>query len=199
MALAFAERALDDDPAPYAPAEIEEDENASTVELGARPPAVVDDGLYWDINTHPADPEGWGSTGLLGPQFNSKLECKWKKLSPTQTERMQSGKNYVFIQGMTGGFYKHELVDHKTFEGNMTVYLMKHKGSGHVVLVRSMPRGSFVGQVFLSLDHSNTLYMKVHNAIQPETILFIHKIYKCMSMTRKTLNFLVWKSIGCTL
>lgn len=199
MALACADRAIDVAPAPHAPSDGDEDDNASTVELGARRPVVVDDGLYWDINTHPADPEGWGSMGLLGPQFNSKLECKWKKLSPTQTERMQSGKNYVFIQGPTGGFYKHEHVDHKTFEGNMTVHLMQHKGSGHVVLVRSMPRGTIVGQVFLSLDRNNTLYMKVHNAIQPESILFIHKIYKCMSMTRKQLTFLVWKSIGSTL
>ena len=178
-------------------ASLSDGESASTVVLGDDPPVPVDDGLFWDINICPSDPIGWTSFGLLGPMFNSKNECKWRRLSVTQTVRMQQKVGYVFIQGLSGGFFKHDVEDQVQFEGNVTVYRLVHKGTGHSILIRSMPKGSFVGSVFLTLEHNDTLYIKVHSNINPEKILFLHKLYHCKSMTRRDLTYMVWKYISC--
>ncbi|CAL1150708.1 unnamed protein product [Cladocopium goreaui] len=172
-------------------ASLSDGESASTVVLGDDPPVPVDDGLFWDINICPSDPIGWTSFGLLGPMFNSKNECKWRRLSVTQTVRMQQKVGYVFIQGLSGGFFKHDVEDQVQFEGNVTVYRLVHKGTGHSILIRSMPKGSFVGSVFLTLEHNDTLYIKVHSNINPEKILFLHKLYHCKSMTRRDLTYMV--------
>jgi hypothetical protein len=179
-------------------ASLSDGESASTVALGHHPPVPVDDGLFWDINVCPSDPRGWTSLGLLGPMFTSKNECKWRKLSATQTVRMQQKVGYVFIQGLNGGFFKHDVEDQFQFEGNVTVYRLVHKGSGHTILIRSMPKGSFVGSVFLTLEHNGTLYIKVHSNINPEKILFLHKLYHCKFMTRRDLTYMVWKYMSCT-
>ena len=183
---------------PIVPSDASEDESASTLALGDEPPRPLDDGLFWDINKHPSDPRGWTSLGLLGPMFTARNECKWRKLSITQTVRMQKKVGYVFLQGMTGGFFKHVVEDQVQFDGDVTVYRLVHKGSGHTILIRSMPKGSFVGSVFLTLEHNGTLYIKVHSLINPEKILFLHKIYHCNFMTRRDLTYMVWKYLGCS-
>ena len=169
-------------------------ETASTVALGKPRPLVVDDGLFWDINTRPALKEGWNSMGGMGSMFNACLERNWKKLSPTQIERMQGQKGYIFLSGPSGGFFKHVLQDTTTI-GQTTLYKMAYKD--HMVLVRLMPRGNLVGSVHMSLTAEDTLYIRVHSAVSPEVIYMIHKVYGCTGMTQKTLNFMVWKYIGC--
>ena len=96
-------------------------ENASTIGLGSPLARVVDDGLFWDINTKPALPEGWNSMGGLGSMFTFTYECKLKKLSPTQTERMQAQKGYIYLQGPSGGFFKHVIKD-TLIIGQTTIY-----------------------------------------------------------------------------
>lgn len=155
---------------------------------------MVDDGLYWDINTRPALKEGWNSMGGMGSMFNSRLECNWKKLSPTQIVRMQGQKGYIFLPGPSGGFFKHVLQDTTTI-GQSTIYKMMYKD--HLVLVRSMPRGNLVGSVHMTLTAANTLYIRVHSAVSPEVIYMVHKVYGCTHMMQKTLIFMVWKYIGC--
>ena len=169
-------------------------ENASTIGLGSPLARVVDDGLFWDICTKPSLPEGWNSMGGLGSMFTFTYECKWKKLSPTQTERMQAQKGYIYLQGPSGGFFKHVIKD-TLIIGQTTIYKMMYKD--HLVLVRSMPRGNLVGSVHMSLTANHTLYIKVHSAVSPEVIYMLHKVYKCKQMTQKTLNFMVWKYMGC--
>ena len=169
-------------------------ENASTIGLGSPQARVVDDGLFWDINTKPALKEGWNAMGGMGSMFNFKYECNWKKLSPTQTERMQAQKGYIYLQGPSGGFFKHVLKETLTI-GQTTLYKMMYKD--HLVLVRSMPRGNLVGSVHMSLTANHTLYIKVHSAVAPEVIFMLHKVYACKHMTQKTLNFMVWKYMGC--
>ena len=179
-------------------------DSESTLSLDGEPrrrEEVPDDGKVYDIRRKLPHGKIFGPGGhVLGDQFDSR-GCLWRPLGKHQVDRLRKGEQHVHLIGDGGMMsYPKYIIQEKREVGLATCFRVVHPKTGDQAIIRSLPSGNFIGNVYLDVDpdDSNWLVLRVEG-MQGSTVMWKRIPVPPETFSFWELRYAIMRSLGCKL